>query len=74
LAEAFGAHGRSRLEEVGELPITAPLSSKPLFLWNDPGGKRQQESYFERYLGVWRTASLSQRSCEDGAAKRARYR
>jgi len=59
---------------VGELLITAPLPCRPLFFWNDPGSKRYQESYFERYLGVWRTASLSRRSREHGAAKRARYR
>ena len=26
----------------------------PLYLWNDPGGKRYHESYFNVYPGVWR--------------------
>ena len=26
----------------------------PLYLWNDPGGKRLHETYFDVYPGVWR--------------------
>jgi acetoacetyl-CoA synthetase len=26
----------------------------PLFLWNDEGGRRYRESYFDTYPGVWR--------------------
>jgi len=39
---------------VGELVITEPMPSMPLFLWNDPGGERLRESYFSMYEGVWR--------------------
>jgi acetoacetyl-CoA synthetase len=40
--------------EVGELVITEPMPSMPLFFWNDPGGARYRESYFDTYPGVWR--------------------
>jgi len=52
--QAFDEHGRSVVGEVGELVITEPMPSMPLFFWNDPDGKRLRESYFEMYPGVWR--------------------
>jgi len=39
---------------VGEMVITAPMPSMPVFLWNDPDGERYRESYFDVYPGVWR--------------------
>jgi len=39
---------------VGELVITEPMPSMPLFFWNDPGNKRYQESYFNMFPGIWR--------------------
>ncbi|MBO0200776.1 acetoacetate--CoA ligase, partial [Vibrio alginolyticus] len=38
----------------GELVITVPMPSMPLYFWNDPGGERLRESYFSVYPGVWR--------------------
>jgi acetoacetyl-CoA synthetase len=52
--EAFDEEGRSVVGEVGELVITEPMPSMPLYLWNDPGGERYRESYFAMYPGVWR--------------------
>ncbi|MEX2047119.1 MAG: acetoacetate--CoA ligase [Chloroflexota bacterium] len=52
--EAYSAEGRSVVGEVGELVITRPLPSMPLFLWNDPEGARYRESYFDVFPGVWR--------------------
>ncbi len=52
--EAFDEAGRSLTGEVGELVITEPMPSMPLFFWNDPDGRRLQESYFSMYPGVWR--------------------
>ena len=46
--------GRSVIDEVGELVITEPMPSMPLYFWNDPGGERYRESYFDMYPGVWR--------------------
>ncbi len=52
--EAFDPAGRSVVGETGELVLTAPLPSMPLFFWNDPDGARYRESYFEMFPGVWR--------------------
>lgn len=52
--EAFDADGRAAIGEVGELVLTEPLPSMPLFLWNDADGSRYRESYFDMFPGVWR--------------------
>ncbi|MDQ2906372.1 MAG: acetoacetate--CoA ligase [Chloroflexota bacterium] len=52
--ESFDEQGRPLINEVGELVITEPMPSMPLFFWNDPDNKRYTESYFEMYPGIWR--------------------
>ena len=52
--EAFDEQGRSLVGEVGELVLTAPMPSMPLYFWNDPDGERYRESYFDMYPGIWR--------------------
>ncbi len=52
--EAYDAEGHALVDAVGELVITEPLPSMPLFFWNDPEGRRYRESYFEMFPGVWR--------------------
>ena len=51
---AFDEQGREVIDEVGELVVTEPMPSMPLFFWGDEGGKRYTESYFETWPGVWR--------------------
>ncbi len=53
-AEAFDESGKSVIDQVGELVITEPMPSMPLYLWNDRDNQRYNESYFEMYPGVWR--------------------
>ncbi len=52
--QAWDEHGRSVEDEVGELVITEPMPSMPLFLWGDVDGSLLRESYFSMYPGVWR--------------------
>jgi acetoacetyl-CoA synthetase len=52
--EAFDPAGRSVIDELGELVITAPMPSMPVGFWNDPDGKRYREAYFDVFPGVWR--------------------
>ena len=52
--QAFDPDGRPLIGEVGELVIAQPMPSMPLCFWNDPGGARLREAYFEMYPGVWR--------------------
>ncbi len=51
--DAFDPQGRSLTDEVGELVLTRPLPSMPLYFWNDPQGQRYRASYFEAFPGVW---------------------
>lgn len=51
---AFDESGRPVLREVGELVIASPMPCMPVGFWNDPGGARYRESYFEHFPGVWR--------------------
>ena len=52
--EAFDEQGRYLMNEVGELVITEPLPSMPLYFWNDQNGERYKGSYFDMYPGIWR--------------------
>jgi acetoacetyl-CoA synthetase len=52
--EAWDEQGRAVIDEVGELVVTEPMPSMPLFLWGDEDGSRYRASYFEQYPGVWR--------------------
>jgi acetoacetyl-CoA synthetase len=52
--EAWDDDGRSVIGEVGELVLTEPLPSMPVFFWGDPEGERLRDSYFSVYPGVWR--------------------
>jgi acetoacetyl-CoA synthetase len=52
--EAFDENGNSVIDDVGELVITEPMPSMPIYFWNDPEGERYRESYFDVYPGVWR--------------------
>ncbi len=52
--ESWDPDGRPLIGEMGELVITEPLPSMPVFFWNDADGERLRESYFDTYPGVWR--------------------
>jgi acetoacetyl-CoA synthetase len=57
-AASWNEGGQPVVGELGELVITAPMPSMPLYFWNDappgPRGTRYRESYFEPWPGVWR--------------------
>ena len=52
--EAFDEDGKSVIDQVGELVITEPMPSMPVFFWGDDDGSRYRSSYFEMYPGIWR--------------------
>ncbi|WP_249594015.1 acetoacetate--CoA ligase [Peribacillus frigoritolerans] len=51
---AFNDIGEPVIDEVGELVVTKPMPSMPIFFWNDQDNKRYLESYFKEIPGVWR--------------------
>ena len=52
--ESWDEEGNPHVGEVGELVITKPMPSMPLYLWGDEDGSRYRESYFDVYPGIWR--------------------
>jgi acetoacetyl-CoA synthetase len=52
--ESFDPDGEPLTGEVGELVLTEPLPSMPVFFWGDDDGSRYREAYFDTYPGVWR--------------------
>ena len=50
----FAESGAPVVGTVGQLVITEPLPSMPLYLWGDKEGRRYVESYFSMYPGFWR--------------------
>ncbi|WP_163127297.1 acetoacetate--CoA ligase [Alloalcanivorax balearicus] len=51
---AMSDDGRILEDEVGELVVTKPMPSMPLYFWNDEEGLRYHDSYFDVFPGIWR--------------------
>jgi acetoacetyl-CoA synthetase len=51
---AYNEDAKQVTNEVGELVVTEPIPSMPLYFWNDPDGERLHESYFSTFPNVWR--------------------
>jgi acetoacetyl-CoA synthetase len=51
---AFDEEGHPVINEVGEMVITRPMPSMPIFFWGDDQKRRYRSSYFEMFPGVWR--------------------
>jgi acetoacetyl-CoA synthetase len=52
--ESWDEQGVAHVDRVGELVITEPMPSMPLYFWGDESGERLHESYFAMYPGIWR--------------------
>lgn len=52
--DAWDPDGNPLRGGVGELVMTRPLPSMPVHFWEDEGGERYREAYFEVYPNVWR--------------------
>ncbi|OBK48591.1 acetoacetate--CoA ligase [Mycobacterium sp. 1081908.1] len=51
--EAWKGLGHPVIGEEGELVVTKPMPSMPVFFWNDDDGSRYRAAYFDKYPGVW---------------------
>ena len=51
--EVWSADGTSITETPGELVLTAPLLSMPIYLLSDPDFSRYKQSYFSMFESVW---------------------
>lgn len=57
-AQAWNEDGKPVIGAAGELVITKPMPSMPLYFWSDLDGSRYRDSYFATYPGVWRHGDL----------------
>ncbi|MDA8372115.1 MAG: acetoacetate--CoA ligase [Nocardiopsaceae bacterium] len=51
---SWDSEGARLIGEVGELVVTEPAPSMPIYFWGDPDGERLRDSYFSMYPGTWR--------------------
>jgi acetoacetyl-CoA synthetase len=51
--EAWAESGTPVRGEPGELVITKPMPSMPVFFWKDPDGEKYRRAYFDKYPGTW---------------------
>jgi acetoacetyl-CoA synthetase len=65
--QAWDEAGKPVIDEVGEMVITAPMPSMPIYFWNDSDGSRYLDAYFGIWPDVWRHGDwitiTSQGSC-----------
>ncbi|SDM20305.1 acetoacetyl-CoA synthetase [Catalinimonas alkaloidigena] len=52
--DAYDDQGQPVRDMMGEMVITQPMPSMPIYFWNDPERARYRDSYFEMFPGVWR--------------------
>jgi acetoacetyl-CoA synthetase len=53
-AQAWNDRGEPVEGETGEMVITQPMPSMPVFLWGDKDDQVYRDTYFDRFPGVWR--------------------
>jgi acetoacetyl-CoA synthetase len=51
---AWDENGHEVRGLIGELVVTKPCPSMPIFFWNDVSGERYREAYFNHFPGAWR--------------------
>ena len=51
--DIWNDEGRPIRGEKGELVCTKAFPSMPVMFWNDPGGIKYREAYFERFDTIW---------------------
>ena len=52
--ESWDPDGHPHVGEVGELVLTKPMPSMPIYFWGDEDGSKYREAYFDTYPGIWR--------------------
>lgn len=62
----FDDNGNKVTNALGEMVITKPMPSMPVYFWGDENNTRYTASYFGKYPGMWRHGDWIQLS-EDGS-------
>ncbi len=64
--EAWDEAGKPVKAGVGELVVTQPMPSMPVFFWGDKNHERYLSSYFDIYPNVWRHGDWVEITAHDG--------
>ncbi|NNE23066.1 MAG: acetoacetate--CoA ligase [Rhizobiales bacterium] len=51
--DVFDDEGKPMPAGKGELVCTQPFPSMPIGFWNDPGGEKYHNAYFDRFDNIW---------------------
>ncbi len=51
---SYDDEGNEIIGDVGEMVVTKPMPSMPIYFWGDENKERYLESYFEMFPNVWR--------------------
>jgi len=51
---AYDESGNVITEEVGEMVVTKPMPSMPIYFWKDTDKQKYLDSYFDMYPSIWR--------------------
>lgn len=51
--QAWSDEGERVLDQVGDMVITRPMPSMPVFLWGDTDMTKYKEAYFWKFPGTW---------------------
>jgi acetoacetyl-CoA synthetase len=65
--ESYDEEGHPHIGKVGEMVITEPMPSMPIFFYGDKDFARYKESYFDQYPGVWRHGDWLEITARGGA-------
>ncbi|QRR02713.1 acetoacetate--CoA ligase [Dyadobacter sandarakinus] len=52
--EAYDDDGKPVIGQTGEMVLTQPMPSMPVYFWNDAGNQQYFSSYFDMFPGSWR--------------------
>ena len=64
--EAYDDAGNAVTETMGEMVVSEPMPSMPIYFWNDNDFSKYKESYFEMFPGIWRHGDWTEITSRNG--------
>ena len=64
--EVWNDHGTEVKNEMGELVLTKPFISMPVFFWNDKNDEKYRNSYFSKFNKIWNHGDWVTHTLNDG--------
>ena len=64
--EVWNDHGTKVKNEMGELVLTKPFISMPVFFWNDKNDEKYRNSYFSKFNKIWNHGDWVTHTLNDG--------